>query len=409
MKKSLLIIAAGFGLNSISQTLDSVILGAGYANESYYSLANGEVANVSNLNWDLAFDLSPFGSTIRMNRKTDVLYLYPGTAADWSTVDTAGHLNWEQYIDGYTSWSEGALNAPADISNPVDLGWGNYNTITHITEGSRLFVIKLDDDSYRKLLIETLASGVYTFKYANIDGSNEVSETITKSTYTGQNFIHYSILNETVVDREPASADWDLVFTNYVLELAPNYYSGVTGALSNSTFRTLTTAKVNGVPAADANYATATYTDEANTIGYDWKTFNMGTFSYDIPDSLCYFVKDENDNTWKIVFTGFVGSSNGKIYFTKEQITFASTLENNPNSFSIYPNPAADLIYLNGENLKLVNIHNSAGQLIYSETLAEGQSLYTIPVSDLNAGLYILQVTTTENEIITKKLTIQNL
>src|SRR5687767_5983376 len=113
MRTSLLIFSLSVSLVASSQELDSVILGPGYSNESYYSFENGEVANVSNLNWDLAFDLSAYGATIRMNRKTDVLFLYPGTASDWATVDTAGHTGWDQYIDGYESWSQGALNAPA--------------------------------------------------------------------------------------------------------------------------------------------------------------------------------------------------------------------------------------------------------------------------------------------------------
>jgi hypothetical protein len=46
---------------------------------------------------------------------------------------------------------------------------------------------------------------------------------------------------------------------------------------------------------------------------------------------------------------------------------------------------------------------------MYSEALIEGQEVYTIPVYNLKTGLYILQITTTENTIITEKLIIQNL
>src|SRR5687768_1292290 len=102
MKTSLLIASLCMGLAASAQELDSVILGSGYNNESYYSFETGEVVNISNTNWDLAFEMSAFGSTIRMNRRVDVLYLYPGTVSNWATLDTAGHSAWDQYIDGYT-------------------------------------------------------------------------------------------------------------------------------------------------------------------------------------------------------------------------------------------------------------------------------------------------------------------
>jgi len=409
MKTSFLFISLFTGIASFSQVQDSVALGAGYMNESYYSLANGEVANVSNTNWDLAFDASAFGFTIRMNRKTDLLFLYPGTTADWATLDTTDHMTWEQYIDGYDSWEQGALNAPAG-SAPEDLGWGEYNGITHVTEGTRLFVIKLDDDSYRKLFIETLASGVYTFKYANIDGTNEVTETITKSDYNDKNFIHYSILNEAIVEREPASVEWDIVFTNYVKELAPGYFSGVTGALTNTTYRPLTIAEVNDVPVVEADPITANYVSDIEVIGYDWKTFNMGTFSYTIEDSLCYFLKDDADNIWKLVFTGFVGSSNGKIYFTKEQVTFASIEENKTAPMTAYPVPANDFVNIrtNGTVLETILVFNTAGQLVLTQAVSNESGIITMPVNELQNGLYMLQMVSVNHEVFTQKINVQH-
>lgn len=397
------------GISANSQTPDSVILGPGYSNESYYSFENGEVSNVSNSNWDLAFDLSGYGASIRMNRKINVLYLYPGSAADWNTIDTAGHLSWNQYIDGYDSWSQGALNAPANSSDPSDLGWGSYNTITHITEGSRIFVIKLDDDSYRKLFIETLASGIYTFKYANIDGSNLVTETITKADYTGQNFIHYSILNEQIVDREPASDDWDIVFTNYVLELAPGYFSGVTSVLSNSTFRALTVSESNNVPVVESDLNANPYDSQIDLIGYDWKSFNMGTFTYEIEDSLCYFIKDENNNVWKLVFTGFAGSSTGKIYFTKEKVAFASVNENQPVEISVYPVPANDFVNVgcNGTDLVIVQLFSVTGQLVWSES-SLNKDIAQIPLSEIPNGFYIVQMISSDNQTFTQKIQVQH-
>lgn len=396
---------------SFSQEIDSVVLGAGYPNESYYSLANGEISNVSNVNWDLAFDLSAFGATIRFNRKTDILYLYPGSASDWNTLDTTGHDAWDQYIDSYEDWASGALNAPASSADPADLGWGSYNTITHVTEGTRIFVVRLSDNSYRKLFIEQLASGIYTFRFSNIDGTGEVVETITKTDYSGKNFIHYSLLNEEIVVREPASAGWDIVFTNYVLELAPGYFSGVTGVLSNSTFRNLSTAEVDDLPVASTSLSDATFDSRADVIGYNWKTFNMGTFSYEIEDSLCYFIKDENDNTWKLFFTGF-SSATGKIYFTKEQITFATVSEHVSvdQEIVIYPLPASELITIQPRhvNLETIQLYNLSGELVTVLNILPETGMITIPVNEFPNGYYLLRMISSDHHIFNEKISIQH-
>ena len=62
--KRLLLCSIGFTTLAFGQTTDMVSLDAGYTNESYYSFANGEVANVDNYDWDLAFELSAWGAGI---------------------------------------------------------------------------------------------------------------------------------------------------------------------------------------------------------------------------------------------------------------------------------------------------------------------------------------------------------
>ena len=54
-------------------------------------------------------------------------------------------------------------------------------------------------------------------------------------------------------------------------------------------------------------------------IGSDWKTFDMGSFTYVVEPDLCYFVKS-GDMTYKIVFTGTDGSASGKMVFDIEKL-----------------------------------------------------------------------------------------
>lgn len=382
---------------------DMVSLGAGYTNESYYSFANGEVANVNDLNWDLAFDLSTYGAAVRLNRRKATLYVYPGSIADWSTVDTAGMASWDQYINGYDEWSEGAVNRAADPADGFDMGWGDYNSVTHQIIGSRIFILEYTSGEYKKFAVESLISGAYNIRHADLDGSNEVTEAIAKSAYSGLNFVHYDLLNSQIVEREPASDTWDIVFTNYVLELAPGYFSGVTSTLQN--YNTYV-SRIAGVPSASATYNVWDTTIE--TIGYDWKTFNMSTFSYDIEDSLTYFVQTASSDVWKMVFTGFDGSSNGNIYFNFEQVEYAGLPVYEGANLSVYPNPANEMIRVDfAHEMSSVKLIAMNGQEVYGTEVA-GMNQWDVQTDTLESGVYFLQVSDASGRTATQKVMISH-
>jgi len=400
--KQLLLISLGFSTIAFGQVNDSVSLNAGYANESYYSFENGEVANVDNQNWHLAFELSSWGAAIRLNRKQAELYNPETAATNWgTTIDTTGMFGiWDQYINGYDYWTEGAINKAADAGDPFDMGWGLYNSITHQIIGSRVFVLKFQNGMCRKLLIESLIGGDFIFKHADLDGANEVSQTITKADYSGKNFVYYNVLSDQITDREPASADWDVVFTNYVLELGPGYFGGVTSVLHNDG---VVVSEIAGVPVALASYSN--WDTTIATIGYDWKSFNMGTFQYEMVDSLCYFVQTEAGDVWKLVFTGFGGSASGKIYFSKEQVEFANVPVYEGANLMVYPNPANGLVHISySHDVKELRLINTNGQTV----LTKVSEMTSINVSNVDEGLYFLQVTDGTGRTATERVMIQH-
>jgi hypothetical protein len=386
MKKKIFtigLVILGTTLNA--QVSDSVALGAGYMNESYYSLQDGEVANVINNDWDLAFDMSNFGATIRSNRLSSV-FLYPGSISDWETLDTAGIEEWTRYYNSDITWSFGALNAPA-TDDPEDLGWGTYNTTTHFTDGSRLFVVELQSGEFRKLFIEKLASGTYTFQHDKLDNSDLSNETVVKADYNTQNFIHYSMETKTIISREPHTGTWDIVFSNYHSEIIPDVYYGVTGVLSNVG---VTTQEIDDLPSDEAIFS-GTFDNEINVIGHNWKSFNMDTWLYDIEDSLTYFVFTNNEDVWKLVMTGFNGSVDGKVYFTKELVSASGINEEAQVEFALYPNPTVDFLTVSSSvELDLVNIYGMNGQLVQS-TLVGGANMVQLDVERLTSGTYIVE------------------
>ena len=77
---------------------------------------------------------------------------------------------------------------------------------------------------------------------------------------------------------------------------------------------------------------------------------------------------------------------------------FTTGIENTSakKDFTIYPNPTSDgIIFIKTESLQnklSYSIYNSAGQLIRKKTVNQANVSYTINISDLKKGIYILKV-----------------
>ena len=396
-----------------AQTInDSVTLGAGYANQIWYSLENDEQGTALNSEWDLAFSTAGQGANILINSAIGTkLWAYPSSdTSGWTTVDTTGITTWTLLYNSDTSWNEGAFRQNMS-SNPYDLGWGIYDPITHFVVGDSLFVIKLSDNSYKKLWIQQLASGTYTFRYANLDGANDNVVSLVKTDYTNKNFGYYSLQTNTAFNREPISAEWDLLFTKYTAFI-PNPY-GVTGVLCN---KEVTIAEARPVDVITISHDDYPYTTPMNTVGYDWKSF-AGTWT--IEDSSAYFVKGLSGNIWKIIFTGFGGSADGKFKFTKELVSGVGLKEianDKIGELSVYPNPSNGnsftvLYELNqpASNVEL-SIIDALGREIYATTTENGIGFYQLELNGINLkpGMHFISLSI-DGHSIQQKLFVKGL
>jgi len=87
-----------------------------------------------------------------------------------------------------------------------------------------------------------------------------------------------------------------------------------------------------------------------------------------------------------------------------EIITGVETDKEKDFGVSIFPNPSAGTatLLINDSNIevKLINIRSLLGQLLYSKHLNEAKAL--IDISNLNNGIYILEIITCEKTIIKK-------
>ena len=409
-KLSLAILAGAFTLSANAQTTDTVTVNPGYTNQTFYSFATGTVSSVSNLDWDLAFQLRGFAASILINSKNNVrLFKANKSAADWSSMtvaDTTGILSTptNELFNSDTSWDFGAFNMTNNPADMFDLGWGNYDFMTHAITGDSVYFIKLSTGVYKKLCIISLANSVYDFKWADLDGSNETLGGINKTTFAGKNFVYFSLLNNQTIDREPAYNAWDLSFAQY-LTTTPFVYK-VSGVLTNDS---VFAVKAYPVDVNNVSPSSYTFNSAINTIGYDWKTFNMTTNTFDIADSTVYFVQDRQGSIWKMIFTGFGGGANGNFYFYKGTTTGIGQIENSSiKTFDTAPNPAhgSTRLILSSEKAgdATMQVISMNGMLMSSDQIQLNNGLQSVDLSleSLTPGIYQVLITMGNERQITR-------
>ncbi|TNE82091.1 MAG: T9SS type A sorting domain-containing protein [Bacteroidetes bacterium] len=394
---------------------DSIEMGATYLNDVYYDLNTGTKTSAATNTWHLAFRTGAQTDGIRINSATATganegtvsLYLYPsGVIADWASFDTTGWENWLQYHNSDESWEVGAFNVSG--SGFPDFSWGVYDMSTHVVKGDSLYLITYMNagvQAFKKFYVKDKTSGNYTFVFANVDGSDEQTVTIKSSDYTGKNYMFYNLETKSAADREPASANWDFILTRYAALQPTGTYFPSTGILSNIGVQA---AKGKGRETSELNLsdtaAGAGFSYNMNAIGYDWKHYEIGGMGvvWHTSDSLAYFIQDRNAALWKVVFTAFGGSANGKTVFTKEQLTTGlSTRDANSHLIqtSVYPNPAQStlnvLVSADAASDAVLNIVNVRGEVVYTQKIQTEAGLInqSLAVDALSNGVYFVQIT----------------
>ncbi len=415
MKNLLLIALIIFSVNAFAQ-VNTPSLGAGYMNQNYYTLDDGSEKSNPHTDWDIAFNVTTGSAGIFINEGVGLSFtaplseveLYFNNATDFATADTAGIY---RILNAEVEWSTGAFNS-VSTGSPLDLGWGDYNTTSSTVDGSRVFFVKLRNATYKKLEVQSLISGVYTFRYADLDGSNEITQTIDKANYSNKTLAYFSIENGASLDLEPSN--WDLLFTRYSTPLADGAggiidYT-VVGFLQNNGVQVAQADNIDLTTVNHTDYSNA-YQDTLTIIGSDWKGYDFQS-GWVITANQVFFVKTASDSIWKVQFYDFEGSSTGKSTLEK---TFETVLVSTNNvyqsveSFNVYPNPVVDYVNiafeLDTDNREAsLEIYNTIGQNIFSQNIAvdNGFNLKRLPI-DLASGTYYLTLRV-DNEVITQPI-----
>lgn len=407
MKTILLSIANGLiltffwamGMAQIPMFPETVSMGPGYTNEVYYQFSTGNTATVTRNSWDISFRTMIMSSCILINDGSGVtLWSYPyADTTGWTTIDTTGLSTWSPMSNDPTDWENGAFSRYT--TNHPDYGWGIYNSSTHVIQGDSLFIIQLVDGTFKKLWMVEKNSPIntYFFRYANIDGTDLQEITVNCNLFTEKEFVGFNMQTNLTVDYQPVKTSWDILFTKY-MSVQPNGDPyPVTGVLTNPVNYT---KKYYPVDPEYNDWEIAPWDSSRSNIGWDWKTFNMTTFTYQVNDSMVFYVKDQITDVYRLKFTAFEGSSTGNIDFGKAKVFSNGIGDSNQSGIRItlFPNPAYEYLQIGIEALKPINesvfvcIFDFSGRLIRTEPVPSGQEQITLNIQSLSPGAYLLQV-----------------
>jgi hypothetical protein len=209
-------------------------------------------------------------------------------------------------------------------------------------------------------------------------------------------------MNNEELDREPEKDSWDILFTKYV-DSVPDMTGNlspyiVTGATSNVD---IAVNHFHPVGPAFDDWTSKPLDSLKNKIGWDWKSFDLDSFSWKLTDSNYYFVQSYSGDIFKLRFTSWSGSMTGNFVLEKTLTSASSIFESSSAKFAadVYPNPANSsfTIKINEEisGSAFVTIFDQAGRMVYNNNVAARDLNYGMQVSNLNLqdGLYIISIT----------------
>ena len=382
--------------NLLFGQIDQVSTGPSYSQQAYYKISTGEVTQVSNEAWDIAFSsqgLQDAGVLINESSSfmSSSLNVYLSSQTDWSVpiTDSASYVEADRLLNPKDNWTQGAFNTLQRSPSPFDYGWGSYDPMTNQVTGDRIFVIQLRDLSFIKFQIQQLSGIDYTFRYADLDGANESTVTITKNGDPDSPLIHFSFDTGDIVD---VPSDYDLVFQRYITPLPDGTgdtidYT-VTGVLLSQGTEAVAAVGVDPMTVDEAEYKDQ-YSPKLETIGHQWKIFDFQS-GWLVDADKAYFVKTNEGEIYKIVFLDFEGSSTGVTTFEKTLVRLSTSTQNIEDlDIAVYPNPTSDFLNVTTaeEDLQVL-LYDAQGRLVYTQT-KEGTS-QQIDLTSFDSGVYNL-------------------
>ena len=276
----------------------TIEIGYPYKNQVFYDCeTNSIVSTNTKWDWDIAFECS--GKHIILNTAKGVLAANKGVQ-NFNNVNSISGVKW--------LWDASSGN----LDSTAIGDWENKNEIFII---DRQYDEQGNHLGYVKIQFQSVTDENYTFKYADLNGNNEHTFTVVKDKQI--NFIAFSFDSGKSIAIEPASNNWDLVFTNHQHKFSNLSLPFVLTQVLGNTYNGVTVAEDNNGNFFNINFAGADnyeFTNIKDEIGYDWKIRNSADNSFTIDGNKSFIVKTVDGFYYKIRFIDFYNSEGSKGY-----------------------------------------------------------------------------------------------
>lgn len=117
-----------------------------------------------------------------------------------------------------------------------------------------------------------------------------------------------------------------------------------------------------------------------------------------------YYKISDAQNNVIVQSNGKFGAEASHNISTKEG--YASVEEMTNETYKVYPNPVKDVLTIEGQDIEQVNVFNTMGQLV--KTVKCNDNIVNVNVSDLQNGMYIVNVIDNNGEVSSKKVSVLN-
>lgn len=299
----------------------SIELTNDYRYQVYFDLGTGDVISTNlKKTWDLGFDCSKEGTRIILNSSNFMVAASAGPVDFYSPIDTVGF-----------TWRFDASSGNLDSTAFGD--WISYSEPDSvIIYSDNLYIIDRGYDEagnlrgLRKIIFQEVTDTSFTFRFAEMDGSNENTFTVIKDPTV--NYICFSFdEGGKQLSLEPPKENWDLIFTQYTTLLYTDtgepYPYLLTGVLNNPSGVAAAQDTAYDFASIDLTLASSmVFTGALDEIGYDWKDVvgdvSSGSVTYVIKEGLNYVVKDADGFYYKLRFISFYNNDGDKGYPTIE-------------------------------------------------------------------------------------------
>ncbi len=280
--------------NVISNSFE---MGSDYNKQAFFDLGTDRfVSQNLKTSWDLGFECGESGWHITLNGANLMGIAKVDNLTFGAITDTVGAV-WQ--------WDSNT----GHIDSTAIGDWKNNNGIYILDRGlDNLGVHR----GFSKVAFQSVSNSSYTFKIANLDGSNLNQVTIEKD--NALNYVSYSVQTNSLITVEPPKENWDISFTQYTYYFYEHELAYlVTGVLINQN-------KVQVAKVFDKEFSEITNEDISsldfstaiNSIGYDWKYYDFDASTYLTRPSKNYIIKSTEGIYYKLHFIDFYNAQGDK-------------------------------------------------------------------------------------------------